>query len=228
MYKRGEGMALNPLPKTSIFRVLRYRFLIPLLHFREKDLTLLTWFIFWVLSSFPASIYLHVQCSLGIVEPVYSVLLNANRLPALIFPAIGGHTVGVTHCFFFQDRLYNFQNTGRPDPNMDRELVKTLRLSCPQTSSGSNIVNLDQNPSSSSTVDNSYYTEIKEHRGVLQIDQALALDPETSDTVTSIARGSDFSTKFGQAMVKLGAIQVLTGTQGEIRKSCRATNIPPS
>jgi peroxidase len=138
----------------------------------------------------------------------------------------GGHTVGVTHCSVFQDRLYNFQNTGRPDPTMDSWLVKSLRLRCPQNSTGSTIVNLDQNPLSSSIVDNSFYRQILAHRGVLQIDQELALDPLTSSTVSAIARGFDFSSRFGEAMVKLGAVEVLTGTAGEIRKSCRAINSP--
>lgn len=138
----------------------------------------------------------------------------------------GGHTVGVAHCLFFRDRLYNFQNSGRPDPTMDRELVKSLRSRCPQNSTCNNIVSLDQNFWSSSIVDNSFYKQILRKRGVLQIDQRLALDPRTRDIVTAIASGRafDFGSKFGEAMVKLGVIQVLTGTEREIRKACSVTN----
>lgn len=141
---------------------------------------------------------------------------------------IGGHTVGVTHCLVIQDRLYNFQNTGKPDPTMDPRLLITLRQRCPQnsTASNSNTINLDQNLLSSFVVDNSFYRQILAHRGVLQIDQELALDPLTSATVSTIAHSWDFCSKFGQAMVKLGAVDVLTGTDGEIRKSCRAINNP--
>ncbi|PWA37707.1 root hair specific 18 [Artemisia annua] len=64
------------------------------------------------------------------------------------------------------------------------------------------------------------------HRGILRFDQELALDNLTNSTVAAIADSSDFTVKFGEAMVKLGATEVLTGTQGEIRKSCRAVNAP--
>ena len=77
---------------------------------------------------------------------------------------------------------------------------------------------------SSLIVDNSYYKQTKLNRGILQIDQQLALDPLTKDIVTAIATRFDFSTKFGQAMVKMGAVEVQTGNQGEIRGSCRAVN----
>ncbi|PKI53705.1 hypothetical protein CRG98_025946 [Punica granatum] len=118
---------------------------------------------------------------------------------------LGGHTVGVAHCSFFQDRLYNFQNTGKPDPTMDPALVRTLRSRCPEKSKVDNTVNLDQNQLSA-----------------LTIDQELALDRLTNATVSKIAKSLDFSTKFGEAMVKLGALQ--SGSPGEIRKSCRAVN----
>ncbi|KAL0460042.1 UNVERIFIED_CONTAM: Peroxidase 60 [Sesamum latifolium] len=124
------------------------------------------------------------------------------------------------------DRLYNFQKTGKPDPTMDSTLLTALRARCPQNTTVDNTANLDQNPLSSMTVDNSYYRQIILHRGILQIDQELALDPLSKQTVTAIANGFDFSTRFGQAMIKLGAVQVLTGKQGEIRRSCRATNKP--
>ncbi|XP_073152662.1 peroxidase 60-like [Henckelia pumila] len=136
---------------------------------------------------------------------------------------LGGHTVGVAHCSLFQDRLYNFQNTGKPDPNMDPTLRATLIATCPQNSSVDNTANLDQNSTSSLTVDNSYYQQIVSNRGILQIDQELALDPLSKPTVTAIAKGSDFSTRFSEAMIKLGAVQVLTGKKGEIRRFCNTT-----
>ncbi|XP_034222619.1 peroxidase 60 [Prunus dulcis] len=140
---------------------------------------------------------------------------------------LGGHTVGVAHCFLFQDRLYNFQNTGKPDPDLNVALLGRLRRICPQNSAGTNATNLDQNPQSSFIVDNSFYKEIVARRGILQIDQELALDPITQATVTALANNgtNSFATKFGQAMVKLG-VEVLTGSQGEIRRSCRAVNKP--
>ncbi|KAK6163526.1 hypothetical protein DH2020_000390 [Rehmannia glutinosa] len=139
---------------------------------------------------------------------------------------LGGHTVGVTHCSLIMDRLYNFQNTGKPDPTMDSSLLTTLRQRCPQNASVDNTVNLDQNPLSSMTVDNSYYRQIVMNRGILKFDQELALDPLSKPTVGAIANGFDFSTRFGQAMIKLGAVDVLTGKQGEIRSSCRTINKP--
>ncbi|KAK4482711.1 hypothetical protein RD792_009878 [Penstemon davidsonii] len=151
---------------------------------------------------------------------------NKGLNPTDMVYLLGGHTVGITHCSLIRDRIYNFQNTGKSDPNMDSALLTTLTARCPQNSSTSidNSVNLDQNPLSSMTVDNSYYRQIVKRRGVLQIDQDLALDPLSNNTVAAIANGFDFSTRFGQAMIKLGGVQVLTGKQGEIRRSCRATN----
>ncbi|KAI7982230.1 Peroxidase 60, partial [Camellia lanceoleosa] len=139
---------------------------------------------------------------------------------------IGGHTVGVAHCSLFKDRLYDFQNSGMPDRTMDPMLLNILRSRCPQNATTDSTVNLDQNPKSALVVDNSFYQQILLQRGILQIDQELALDPQTKGSVIYAARGLDFQTKFAQAMVKLGAVQVLTGTQGEIRTSCRVVNNP--
>lgn len=137
----------------------------------------------------------------------------------------GGHTVGVAHCSLFQDRLYNFQNTGKPDPTMDALLLNNLMKTCPQNAAFDNTTNLDQNPLSSLTVDNSFYRQIVLRKGVLQIDQELALDPLTKNSVNGIANGADFNAKFAEALVKLGRVQVLIGEkQGEIRKSCRVVN----
>ncbi|MCL7032270.1 hypothetical protein MKW94_020813 [Papaver nudicaule] len=139
---------------------------------------------------------------------------------------LGGHTVGTAHCNFFRDRLWNFDNTGSADPSMDPALVETLKSVCPEfTNDESVVVDLDQNPSSSNFVDNSFYEQIGTSRGILEIDQKLALDPSTSNDVSILANDGDrFLNLFGTSMVKMGAIGVLTGTAGEIRFRCGSVN----
>ncbi|KAI3420548.1 Peroxidase [Psidium guajava] len=133
---------------------------------------------------------------------------------------LGGHTVGIAHCSLFQDRLYNFNGLGKPDPTMDPKLVAALRPRCPQSAALDSTVNLDQNLSSSLVVDNSFYKQILARRGILQIDQELALDGRSKSLVATLANATDFSARFGRAMVKLGALQ--NRLPGEIRRSCRA------
>ncbi|PKH47891.1 peroxidase 60-like [Punica granatum] len=135
---------------------------------------------------------------------------------------LGGHTVGITHCSFIMDRLYNFRGTGKPDPTMNPALVNTLRLRCSRTSSVDNAVNLDQNATSALIVDSLFYKQVVARRGILQIDQQLALDPLTKSTVAALANATNFVTRFGSAMVKLGAIH--SGLPGEIRRNCRVIN----
>ncbi|XP_052208662.1 peroxidase 57-like [Diospyros lotus] len=142
---------------------------------------------------------------------------------------LGGHTVGVAHYRSFKDRLYNFHNTGLPDPRMSPLLLSSLRSRCPQNATfDSNTADLDQNPRSALVVDNSFYRQIILNRGVLQIDQELALSPRTQGRVMCAAHARDFAPRFALAMVKMGAVEVLTGSKGEIRSSCRVVNNPTS
>ncbi|KAL5579765.1 hypothetical protein UlMin_012207 [Ulmus minor] len=137
---------------------------------------------------------------------------------------LGGHTVGIAHCALFQDRLYNFQNSGKPDPTMNQTLVEKLKVECPQGSSGGSTVNLDQGPGSSLIVDKSYYQQLLLKSGILQIDQELFLHARTNATVVALTNGAeDFNVKFGEAMVKLGAI-IITGARGQIRNTCSKVN----
>ncbi|KAK9734523.1 hypothetical protein RND81_04G145400 [Saponaria officinalis] len=136
---------------------------------------------------------------------------------------LGGHTVGVSHCSFFQDRLSNFQGTGSPDPSMDQNLVANLKSKCGSNTGVDPTTFLDQN--TSFVVDNEYYNQILKKRGVLQIDQELALDKSSAKLVSNLASNNAFfAQSFAKAMVKLGNIQVLEGNFGEIRSSCRAFN----
>ncbi|KAG7575870.1 hem peroxidase superfamily [Arabidopsis thaliana x Arabidopsis arenosa] len=113
---------------------------------------------------------------------------------------LGAHTVGVGSCGLFRDRLTNFNGTGLPDPSMDSDLVaKSTPL----------------------TFDNAFFGQIRARRGVLQLDQRLATDEATSSVVAQYAADNDlFKRQFAIAMVKLGAVNVLTGEDGEIRTNC--------
>ncbi|XP_021888757.1 peroxidase 57 [Carica papaya] len=147
--------------------------------------------------------------------------LNLNEMVTLL----GAHTVGVSHCSFFQDRLSNFQGTGQPNPSMDPTLAAKLSKTCSSdTSSGRDpTVFLDQN--TSSIFDNQFYKQIVLKKGILQIDQELAMDQSTRNIVLSFASNDvRFKQSFANAMVKMGTIDVLVGNAGEIRQNCRVFN----
>ncbi|XP_059646460.1 peroxidase 57 [Cornus florida] len=137
---------------------------------------------------------------------------------------LGAHTVGVAHCFFFQDRLSNFQGTGKPDPSMDPTLVTKLSKTCGTKSRNKNpTVFLDQN--TSFVIDNEFYKQIMLKRGIMQIDQELSLDKLSAPIVSNFAsNGIGFQQSFANAMVKMGSIEVLVGNAGEVRKNCRVFN----
>lgn len=138
---------------------------------------------------------------------------------------LGGHSVGVTHCSFFKDRLSNFQGTAAADPTMDQSLVTTLKGTCGSNPNVDPTAFLDQN--TSFVLDNQYYNQILNKKGVLQIDQELALDKSGSKLVSSLAANNAlFGQSFAKAMIKMGNIQVLEGNAGEIRKNCRVINGP--
>ncbi|KAJ8424221.1 hypothetical protein Cgig2_011632 [Carnegiea gigantea] len=136
---------------------------------------------------------------------------------------LGGHTVGFTHCHFFTDRLSNFKGTGAPDPTMRPALLIKLKGLCGSNPNVDHTVFLDQN--TSLVFDNEFYNQIRNKRGVLQIDQDLALDSLSKNLVAKLASNNAFfSQSFANAMIKMGNIQVLQGSAGEIRKQCRVFN----
>ncbi|CAN6288733.1 unnamed protein product [Urochloa humidicola] len=137
---------------------------------------------------------------------------------------MGAHTVGVTHCSVIHDRLYDFNGTGLPDPAMDPLYVWILtKFACPKGQAFDNIVYLDD-PSSILLVDKSYYAQIMKRHGVLAVDQALGDHSSTAWMVNFLATTDFFPSMFSYALNKLAALDVLTGTAGEIRNNCRRTN----
>ncbi|KAG2675094.1 hypothetical protein I3843_13G148700 [Carya illinoinensis] len=147
--------------------------------------------------------------------------LDATDLVALS----GGHTFGRSQCIFFRHRLYNFNNTGVPDPTVDKTYMETLRRRCPDGGDNNTLANFD--PITPDSFDNEYFKLLQNKQGILTSDQVLysTSGADTIDIVDRFADSqSDFFENFARSMIKLGNISPLTGDDGEIRLNCRRVN----
>ncbi|XP_014510808.1 peroxidase 12 [Vigna radiata var. radiata] len=148
---------------------------------------------------------------------ILNSLATKNLDPTDVVSLSGGHTIGISHCSSFSNRLYPTQ-----DPVMDKTFGKNLRLTCP-TNTTDNTTVLDIR--SPNTFDNKYYVDLMNRQGLFTSDQDLYTDKRTRDIVTSFAvNQSLFFEKFVFAMLKMGQLSVLTGNQGEIRANCSVRN----
>ncbi|XP_076935022.1 peroxidase 12-like [Bidens hawaiensis] len=130
----------------------------------------------------------------------------------------GGHTLGVADCSSFARRLYPTQDT-----TMDETFANTLRGVCPSLNTTNVTTSLDIR--SPNLFDNRYFVSLINNQGLLTSDQDLFTDERTRDIVTSFANNQTlFYERFVDVMVKMGQMQVLTGTQGEIRNTCSSRN----
>ncbi|KAG8642321.1 peroxidase 3-like [Manihot esculenta] len=137
----------------------------------------------------------------------------------------GAHTIGISHCPAFSDRLYNFSGTGEPDPSLDSEYAANLRANkCRTPDDRTTIVEMD--PGSRKTFDLSYYSLLLKRRGLFESDAVLITDPVTLSLINQLLSGSvdDFFAQFANSMEKLGRVDVKTGTDGQIRKHCAVVN----
>ncbi|KAK1310529.1 Peroxidase 12 [Acorus calamus] len=139
--------------------------------------------------------------------------LTVNDLVALS----GGHTIGIGHCAAFSNRLFPSR-----DPTMDQTFFKNLRLTCP-TNQTVNTTNLDVR--TPNTFDNKYYVDLVNRQGLFTSDQDMFVDSRTKPIVTGFSTNQSlFFEKFVFSMVKMGMLNVLTGTNGQIRANCSAKN----
>ncbi|CAN1262936.1 Peroxidase 52 [Linum perenne] len=129
----------------------------------------------------------------------------------------GAHTIGLARCTTFRARIYN-------DTNIHPRLAATLQRTCPPTGGDNNLKPLDQTPAWFNT---DYYSALVRNRGLLHSDQELfGTGNSASDrlVMTYSTNPFKFAADFAASMVKMGNIQVVTGTDGEVRKNCRVIN----
>ncbi|CAK9202064.1 unnamed protein product [Sphagnum troendelagicum] len=179
-----------------------------------------------------------ISRAIDATEQLPTVNLTINQLNALfgskgfsqheMVTLSGGHTIGFVHCDQFLNRIYNFSSTSQTDPTMSATFAQQLRLSCSPNVSNSDpnvVVFLDQ--TTSNRFDNAYYMNTVQGEGVLTTDQELFTDLRTrSQVVEYIKSNSLFVSDYVNVIIKLGSLEVLTGTQGEIRRAldCSAVN----
>ncbi|XP_017629994.1 peroxidase A2-like [Gossypium arboreum] len=161
--------------------------------------------------------------SLAVIATLFkSMGLDSTDLVALS----GVHTFGRARCAAFMDRLYNFNNvSGKIDPTLNGTYAKTLGQLCPKGGDVTSLIDLDEQ--TSLTFDNKYFLDLQNRRGLLQTDQEL-FSTKGAETVAIVNRfassQSQFFNSFAKAMIKMGNINPLTGTNGEIRLDCRKIN----
>lgn len=150
--------------------------------------------------------------------------LNTQDLVTLV----GGHTIGTSACQFFRYRLYNFTTTGNgADPTINPSFVPQLRALCPQNGDATKRVDLDTG--SATRFDATFFTNLRNGRGILESDQKLWTDASTKSIVQSFLgvrglRPMNFNVEFGRSMVKMSTIGLKSADKGEIRRICSAIN----
>ncbi|XP_062209257.1 peroxidase 2-like [Phragmites australis] len=131
----------------------------------------------------------------------------------------GAHTVGRSHCSsFVPDRL-------AVPSDINSWFANILRRRCPANPTPANDPTVNQDIFTPNAFDNQYYKNVLAHKVLFTSDAALITTPATAKMVRDSAYIPGWwEAKFAKAFVKMAAIEVKTGHQGEIRKNCRVVN----
>lgn len=127
----------------------------------------------------------------------------------------GAHTIGQARCSSFRPHIYG-------DSNVDPSFASIRRQTCPPLG-GNNLASLDvQSPT---VFDNKYYQNLVARRGLLHSDQELLNGGSFDFFVRSYSLNQTaFFNDFSSAMIRMGNITPLTGSNGEVRLNCRKWN----
>jgi peroxidase len=128
----------------------------------------------------------------------------------------------MSHCSSFSGRLseYNASTGTGQDQSMSAATASALAAQCRSPDA-----TVPMDAGSPDAFDTGYFRALLANQGVLASDQALTADNATAALVAENAYNMYlFATRFGEAMVRMGAIQVLTGGDGQIRTNCRVVN----
>lgn len=139
------------------------------------------------------------------------------------------HTIGTTACFFMTNRLYNFalSSTGS-DPQINPSFLPELKATCPRD--GNVNVRLPIDRGSERTFDKQILQNIRDGFAVLESDARLYDDVSTRSVIDSYFGplspflGPSFEADFVESIIKMGVIDIKTGSAGGIRRTCASFN----
>ncbi|KAL0434910.1 UNVERIFIED_CONTAM: Peroxidase 4 [Sesamum radiatum] len=136
----------------------------------------------------------------------------------MILIKIGTHTIGKARCVTFRERIYN-------DTSIDASFAKKRQQRCPRTSGSGDDNFAPMDKKTPEIFDNAYFKNLIAKKGLLHSDQVL-LDGGSTDSLVELYSKSpqSFDKDLVVAMIKMGDISPLTGSNGEIRKNCRKPN----
>ncbi|XP_038997393.1 peroxidase 70-like [Hibiscus syriacus] len=127
----------------------------------------------------------------------------------------GGHTIGLSRCLIFRNRIYNASN-------IDPSFAKQRRATCPRTGGNTNLAPFDP---TAAKFDTAYFSNLVKERGLLTSDQALFNGSSTDKLIKTYRLNLDvFWNDFAKSMIRMENIKPLTGKQGHIRINCRMAN----
>ncbi|EFJ22137.1 hypothetical protein SELMODRAFT_106106 [Selaginella moellendorffii] len=136
----------------------------------------------------------------------------------------GAHTVGLAHCFAFNER-FHFSSNGsvKVDSTLDPGFARQLLQACPERPNPRVAVAID--PTTPNAFDNAYYRNLQNGKGLFGSDQVLFTDRRSRQAVNSLSGDSrEFFGSWADSFLKLSVVHTKTGNQGEVRRRCRAFN----
>jgi len=173
-------------------------------------------------------------------DSLYNIIAKFKKVGLDVTDVVslsGSHTIGLARCAAFNNRLFNFEQTGRPDSSMDVHMLFQLQLLCPNVSSysadldsliGNFTTPLDRDSPigfPTNDFDNHYFQNLLNRKALLSSDQVLLNSYETKRLIQDYSISTDrFFDDFAKSMVKMGNISPPPGSRGQIRKNCRRVN----
>ncbi|XP_044483514.1 lignin-forming anionic peroxidase-like [Mangifera indica] len=154
------------------------------------------------------------QASLDSLISLFSTKgLSARDMVALS----GAHTIGQAQCLTFRTRIYC--NTS----DINAGFAATRKRKCPASGGNATLAPLD--PVTPNSFDNNYFKNLIKKKGLLASDQVLFSGGSTDSIVLEYSKKrKKFESDFAAAMIKVGNINPLTGSEGQIRKLCYTVN----
>ncbi|XP_020584787.1 peroxidase P7-like [Phalaenopsis equestris] len=150
------------------------------------------------------------------LSKLISIFQSKNMSPRDMTALSGAHTIGQARCATFRTHIYN-------DDNINPIFATIRKLNCPASGGDDNLAPLElQSPNLFGV---NYYQNLVGSGGLLHSDQELFNNGSQDLLVRQYSINPLlFFNDFAAAMVKMGALSPLIGTNGQIRLNCRKVN----